>query len=53
MRDGRSPEVDLTSNLRLAFLKAGKIGNHGDGVVESVWTITAYSCDLRLREHKG
>ena len=48
-----SPEVDFTSKLRLALLNAWKVVYHGDAVVESVWTTTAYSSDMRLKEHTG
>ena len=39
--------------LPIAFLNIGKVGYDGDSVVESAWTTTAYSCDVRFREHKG
>ena len=35
------------------FLNAGKVGYDGDDVVESALTTTAYSCDVRIREHTG
>ena len=50
---GRSPEVDLTPKLRLAFLSAATISYNGAGMVESAWTTTAYSCDEQFREHTG
>ena len=37
----------------IAFLDIGKVGYDGDGVVESAWTTTAYSCYMRFREHTG
>ena len=43
--------MDLTSKLRLAFLNAWKVVYHGDAVVESNWTTTAYSSDMRLKQH--
>ena len=56
VRDGRSPEVDLTSSVSLlSHSFSGHIGKVGydNCVVESAWTTTAYSCDVRFREHTG
>ena len=53
---GRSPEVDLTSKfgwLSAAFLNAETVRYEGDGMVENAWINTAYSCDVRYREHTG
>ena len=35
----------------VAFLKAETVRYDSDGVVESAWTNTAYSCDVRCKEH--
>ena len=37
----------------VAFLDIDKVGYDSDGVVESVWTTTAYSCDVLFREYTG
>ena len=37
----------------VAFLNAETVRYEGDGMVENAWINTAYSCDVRYREHTG
>ena len=51
----RSPEVDRPRSLGWLFHSFSKyiVEHSGDGVVESDWTTTAYSCGLEVTQDKG
>ena len=50
---GSRLDLKAKVGISIAFLNKGKVGYHGDGVIERNWTTTAHSCDMWFRESWG